>query len=97
MSRRTRCTCSTARRRRRFPSWDERSTHPIPGGRSSPAAAPISARSRWASSAGSQRAPYFSNGSAKDLRELVDYYDRRFDMRQSGQEKQDLVNFLGVL
>lgn len=43
------------------------------------------------------RAPYFSNGSAKDLRELVDYYDRRFDMRLSGQEKQDLINFLGVL
>jgi hypothetical protein len=43
------------------------------------------------------RAPYFSNGSAKDLRELVDYYDRRFDMRLTGQEKQDLVNFLGVL
>ena len=43
------------------------------------------------------RAPYFSNGSAKDLRELVDYYDRRFDMRLSSQEKQDLINFLGVL
>ena len=41
--------------------------------------------------------PYFSNGSAKDIRELVDYYDRRFDMRLSGQEKQDLINFLGVL
>jgi cytochrome c peroxidase len=43
------------------------------------------------------RAPYFANGSAKDLRELVDYYDRRFDMRLSGTEKQDLINFLGVL
>ncbi len=43
------------------------------------------------------RAPYFANGSAKDLRELVDYYDRRFDMRLTGQEKQDLINFLGVL
>jgi hypothetical protein len=31
------------------------------------------------------------------LRELVDYYDRRFDMRLSGQEKRDLINFLGVL
>jgi len=31
------------------------------------------------------------------LRELVDYYDRRFDMRLSSQEKQDLLNFLGVL
>jgi cytochrome c peroxidase len=43
------------------------------------------------------RAPYFSNGSAKSLGELVDFYDRRFDMKLSGQEKQDLVNFLGVL
>ena len=43
------------------------------------------------------RAPYFSNGSAKDIRELVDYYDRRFDMRLTSQDKQDLINFLGVL
>jgi hypothetical protein len=43
------------------------------------------------------RAPYFSNGSARNLMELVDYYDRRFDMRLTTQEKQDLVNFLGVL
>ncbi len=43
------------------------------------------------------RAPYFSNGSAKSLRELVDFYDRRFDMKLSDQDKQDLVNFLGVL
>ena len=45
----------------------------------------------------SARAPYFSNGSAKNLRELVDYYDRRFEMRLSEIEKQDLINFLGVL
>lgn len=43
------------------------------------------------------RAPYFSNGSAKNLRELVDYYDRRFDMRLTTREKEDLVNFLRVL
>jgi predicted MFS family arabinose efflux permease len=43
------------------------------------------------------RAPYFSNGSMKSLRELVDFYDRRFDMKLTDQEKQDLVNFLGVL
>lgn len=43
------------------------------------------------------RAPYFANGSAKNLRELVDYYDRRFEMRLSETEKQDLINFLGVL
>lgn len=45
----------------------------------------------------SARAPYFSNGSAKNLRELVDYYDRRFEMRLSETDKQDLINFLGVL
>jgi hypothetical protein len=43
------------------------------------------------------RAPYFSNGSARNLRELVDFYDRRFNIRFSEQEKQDLVNFLSVL
>ncbi len=43
------------------------------------------------------RAPYFSNGSAGTLRELVDFYDRRFNMRLTETERQDLVNFLGVL
>ena len=43
------------------------------------------------------RAPYFVNGSAKNLMELVDYYDRRFDMRLTTQEKEDLVNFLRTL
>ncbi len=43
------------------------------------------------------RAPYFSNGSAATLRELVDFYDRRYNIGFSEQEKQDLVNFLGVL
>ncbi len=43
------------------------------------------------------RAPYFSNGSAANLRELVDFYDRRFSINYSEQEKQDLVNFLSVL
>jgi hypothetical protein len=45
----------------------------------------------------SARAPYFSNGSARSLRELVDFYDRRFNIRFTDQERQDLVNFLGVL
>ena len=45
----------------------------------------------------SARAPYFANGSAKTLREVVDYYDRRFDMKLSDTEKQDLINFLSVL
>jgi hypothetical protein len=43
------------------------------------------------------RAPYFSNGSAASLREVVDFYDRRFNIRFTEQEKADLVNFLSVL
>jgi hypothetical protein len=43
------------------------------------------------------RAPYFANGSAKSLREVVDFYDRRFDMKLADQEKTDLINFLGAL
>jgi hypothetical protein len=31
------------------------------------------------------------------LRDVIDIYDRRFDMRLTEQEKQDMVNFLGVL
>jgi hypothetical protein len=45
----------------------------------------------------SARAPYFANGSAKSLREVVDFYDRRFDMKLADEEKEDLVNFLGAL
>jgi len=43
------------------------------------------------------RAPYFANGSAKTLRAVVDFYDRRFDMKLTDQEKEDLINFLGAL
>lgn len=45
----------------------------------------------------SARKPYFSNGSAKSLRELVDFYDRRFTIGFSEQERTDLANFLSVL
>jgi cytochrome c peroxidase len=43
------------------------------------------------------RAPYFANGSAKDLAELVDFYNRRFRIGLTDEEKQDLVNFLSIL
>ncbi|PSJ42324.1 hypothetical protein C7I55_07440 [Sphingomonas deserti] len=43
------------------------------------------------------RAPYFSNGSAKDLRAVVDYYDRRYRIGYTEQEKQDLVNLMSAL
>jgi cytochrome c peroxidase len=39
------------------------------------------------------RAPYFSNGSARTLREVVEFYGRQY----TEEEKQDLVNFLRVL
>jgi hypothetical protein len=43
------------------------------------------------------RAPYFSNGSARDLRAVVDYYERRYNIGYTEQEKQDLVNLMSVL
>ena len=43
------------------------------------------------------RAPYFANGSAGDLTELVDFYDRRFRIGLTDKEKKDLTNFLGIL
>ena len=45
----------------------------------------------------SARAPYFSNGSADSLREMVDFYDRRFNIGFTDQERDDLINFLSVL
>ncbi|WP_458733008.1 hypothetical protein [Sphingobium xenophagum] len=43
------------------------------------------------------RAPYFMGGAADTLREMVDFYDRRFNIGYTEQEKQDLVNFMSVL
>ena len=43
------------------------------------------------------RAPYFSNGSAATLRDVIEIYDRRFDMKLTEQEIQDLTNFMSVL
>lgn len=43
------------------------------------------------------RAPYFTGGAAPDLRAVVDYYDKRFDIGYTEQEIQDLVNFLKAL
>jgi hypothetical protein len=43
------------------------------------------------------RAPYFSNGSAATVRELVDFYDRRYAIGYSEQEKRDLTAFLSAL
>ena len=43
------------------------------------------------------RAPYFSNGSAANLRELIDFYDRRYAIGYTEREKRDLENFMGTL
>lgn len=45
----------------------------------------------------SARAPYFSNGSARDLRAVIDYYERRYNIGYTEQEKQDLVNLMSAL
>ncbi len=43
------------------------------------------------------RAPYFHNGSAKDLATLVSFYNTRFAIGLSASEQSDLVAFLGAL
>ena len=43
------------------------------------------------------RAPYFHNGSAKDLATVVSFYNERFDMQLSPQQQSDLVTFLEAL
>ena len=43
------------------------------------------------------RAPYFHNGSAKTLTDVVNFYDQRFNIGFTDQQKQDLVNFLNTL
>jgi hypothetical protein len=43
------------------------------------------------------RAPYFHNGAAADLNQLVNFYDDRFQMGLSDVEKAELVSFLDSL
>lgn len=43
------------------------------------------------------RAPYFHNGSATTLRDVVEFYDQRFTIGLTHQEKADLVAFLNSL
>jgi len=43
------------------------------------------------------RPPYFHNGMAANLGEVVDFYDTRFTIGFSAQEKRDLVAFLNAL
>lgn len=41
--------------------------------------------------------PYFHNGSATTLRDVVDFYDTRFNIGMTERQKEDLVAFLSAL
>jgi hypothetical protein len=43
------------------------------------------------------RAPYFHNGSATSLVQVVSFYNARFQMHLNAQQQTDLVNFLNAL
>jgi len=43
------------------------------------------------------RAPYFHNGSARSLRDVITFYDKRFNVGFTDQEKADLLAFLNTL
>lgn len=43
------------------------------------------------------RAPYFHNGSAQTLDDVITFYDKRFNIGFTAQEKADLVAFLSAL
>ncbi len=43
------------------------------------------------------RAPYFHNGSADTLEDVIDFYNKRFNVGITPQEKKDLVAFLKAL
>ena len=45
----------------------------------------------------SSRAPYFHNGSADTLMDVVNFYDQRFGVGFTAQEKADLAAFLAAL
>jgi hypothetical protein len=44
-----------------------------------------------------QHAPYFHDGSAKTLLDVVNHYDRQFGLQLTDQQKTDLVEFLKTL
>jgi hypothetical protein len=43
------------------------------------------------------RAPYFHNGSAATLEDVVDFYESRFNLQLTAQERADLLAFLRAL
>jgi cytochrome c peroxidase len=45
----------------------------------------------------SSRAPYFHNGSAQTLDDVIGFYVNRFGIQFNGTEREDLEAFLGAL
>ncbi len=43
------------------------------------------------------RAPYFHNGAARNLSEVIDFYNQRFQMNFTKEEKEELIAFLNSL
>ena len=43
------------------------------------------------------RAPYFHNGTANTLLDVVNFYDQRFNMLLTDDQKADLVAFMNAL
>ena len=43
------------------------------------------------------RSPYFHNGSALEIENLINFYDQRFNIGLTDQEKSDLAAFLESL
>ena len=43
------------------------------------------------------RAPYFHNGAAANLEELVNFYNERFQMKFTNKQKKELISFLNSL
>jgi cytochrome c peroxidase len=43
------------------------------------------------------RAPYFHNGSAATLMDVVDFYNARFTLNLTDQQRRDLAAFLNTL
>jgi cytochrome c peroxidase len=43
------------------------------------------------------RAPYFHNGAAQNLDQLLNFYNQRFQMNLTDEEKANLIAFLNSL
>jgi len=57
----------------------------------------ISKRTTPSSKVWAARAPYFHNGAAANLGELVNFYNLRFQMNLTDKERRQLVAFLNSL